>query len=160
MAKAHSAVGAEASQKTQIIAEAENAIQRQRSEIINQAEHTMQEQCSLIKQRLSELAEEARTEKHALDLERQIRIHAQGDLQRVASQLFEEMGIRDAALGDQKRVHDELNSEQAVLGRTRQELQAAYQEGRLLYAKSEKQYQKITQLTADTITKCLPMTLV
>ena len=69
LAKAHSAVGTEASQKTQIIAEAENAIQRQRSEIINQVEHTMQEQGSLIKQRLSELAEEARTEKQALDLE-------------------------------------------------------------------------------------------
>ena len=62
LAKAHSAVGTEASQKAQIIAEAENAIQRQRSEIINQAEHTMQQQGSLIKQRLSELAEEARTE--------------------------------------------------------------------------------------------------
>ena len=62
LAKAHSAVGTETSQKARIIAEAEDAIQRQRSEIINQAEQSMQEQSSMISRRLSELQEEARTE--------------------------------------------------------------------------------------------------
>ena len=75
----------------------------------------MQEQSSLIKQRFSELSEEAKTEKHALELGRQIRIHAQGDLQRVASQLFEEMGIRGAALSDQERVHEELTQNKLLL---------------------------------------------
>ncbi len=88
LAKAHSAVGTEASQKAQIIAEAEDAIQRQRSEIINQAEQSMQEQNTLISRRLSELSEEARTETNALALERRIRSQAQGDLQRVGMQLF------------------------------------------------------------------------
>ena len=112
----------------------------------------MQEQGSLIKQRLSELAEEARTEKQSLDLERQIRIHAQGDLQRVGMQLFEEMSIRGAALGDQNRTHEELNSEHAALSRTRQEFQADYQEGRLLYAKSEKLEENNEQLTTENST--------
>ena len=66
LAKAHSAVGTETSQTTRIIAEAEDVIQRQRSEIVNQAEQSMQEQSSMISRRLSELQEEARTEKVAL----------------------------------------------------------------------------------------------
>ena len=77
LAKAHSAVGTEANQKARIIAEAEEAIQRQRTEIITQAEQSMQEQSPLISRRLSELQEEAKSEKVALDLERKIRAQAQ-----------------------------------------------------------------------------------
>ena len=86
----------------------------------------MHERSSSISRRLSELAEEAKTENNALELERKIRFQAQGDLQRVGMQLFEEASIRDAALGDQKRIHEEINSEKAALTPTRQELQAAY----------------------------------
>ena len=52
IAQAQSAVGTEASQKTQIIKEAESAIQRQRSEIINQAEQTVQHQSALVKKQI------------------------------------------------------------------------------------------------------------
>ena len=165
LAQAQSAVGTEASQKTQIIKEAESAIQRQRSEIINQAEQTMQHQGALVKKQFPELTEEVRTAEQTLELERTIRIQAQGDLQRVAQQLYEE-GIRDIALGDQKRVLEDLLSEKAAQGRTQQELQAAYQEGRILVAKTEKQDQQllalknenlslknqVTRLTADVMT--------
>lgn len=59
------------------------------------------------------------------------------------------MGIRDAALENQKRVHEQLYSEQAALGRVRQELQAAYQDGRVLFTKAEKQDQQLQQLKTD-----------
>ena len=72
LAQAQSAVGTEASQKTQIIMEAESAMQRQRSEIINQAEQTMQHQSALVKKQFSELTEEARTTEQTLEFERQI----------------------------------------------------------------------------------------
>ena len=52
-------------------------------------------------------------------------------------------------MGDQKRVHEEINSEKAALTLARQELQAAYHEGRLLYVKSEKQEEQNNKLTTD-----------
>ena len=106
LAKAHSAVGTEANQKARIIAEAEEAIQRQRTEIITQAEQSMQEQSTLISRRLSELQEEAKSEKVALDLERKIRAQAQGDLQRVGSQLIEEANLRDSAIGEGRHMKE------------------------------------------------------
>ncbi len=106
----------------------------------------MQEQSSMISRRLSELQEEARTEKVALELERKIRAQAQGDLQRVGTQLFEEANLRDSAVGEQRQMKEEIHSEKAALTMAKQELQAAYQEGRLLYAKSEKQEENINKL--------------
>ena len=109
----------------------------------------MQEQSSMISRRLSELQEEARTEKIALELERKIRSQAQGDLQRVGMQLFEEANLRDSAVGEQRQMKEEIHSEKAALTIAKQELQAAYQEGRLIFAKAEKQEGQINKLADD-----------
>ena len=85
----------------------------------------------------------------ALELERKIRAQAQGDLQRVWMQLFEEANLRDAAVGEQRQMKDEIHLEKAALTIAKQELQAAYQEGRLLFAKAEKQEEHINKLTND-----------
>ena len=99
--------------------------------------------------RLSELQKEAKSEKVALHLERKIRAQAQGDLQRVGAQLFEEANLRDLAVGEQRQMKEEIHSEKAALTIAKQELQAAYQEGRLLYTKSEKQEENINKLLED-----------
>ena len=113
LAKAHSAVGDETSQKARIISEAEEAIQQQRTEIITQAEQSMHEQSPLVSRRLSELQEEAKTEKVARDLERKICAQAQGDLQRIGSQLLVEANLRDSALGEAMQMKEEFLSEKA-----------------------------------------------
>ena len=59
LAKAQNAVGTEATQKTLIIAEAEEAIQQQRTQIITQAEQSMHTQSQLISARLAELQQDA-----------------------------------------------------------------------------------------------------
>ncbi len=109
----------------------------------------MQEQFTLISRRLSELQEEAKSEKVALDLERKIRAQAQGDLQRVGSQLIEEANLRDSAIGEGRQMKEEIHSEKAALTIANQKLQSAYQEGRLIYVKSEKQEEQINKLIED-----------
>ena len=80
LANAQNSVGTEATQKAQIIAEAEEAIQQQRTTIITQAEQSMHAQSQLISARLTELQQEAHSEKVAREFEKKIREQAQGDL--------------------------------------------------------------------------------
>ena len=103
----------------------------------------------MISRRLSELLKEAKTETAAPELERKIRSQAQGDLQRVGMQLFEEANLRDSAVGEQRQMKEDIHSEKAALTIAKQELQAAYQEGRLLFTKSEKQEENINKLIDD-----------
>ena len=97
LAKAQNAGGTEATQKAQIIAEAEEAIQQQRTQIITQAEQSMHTQSQLISTRLAELQQEAHSEKAAREFEKKIREQAQGDLQRVISQILHEANLRDSS---------------------------------------------------------------
>ena len=139
LAKAQSAVGTEANQKAQIIAEAEEAIQQQRTQMITQVEQSMHEQSKLVFGRLSELQQEANSEKAAHDFEKKIREQAQGDLQRVSSQLLHEVNLRDYSFAEARQMKEELSSEKAKPTIAQQQLKAAYQEGRLLFVKVEKQ---------------------
>ena len=84
-----------------------------------------------------------------MELERKIRSQAQGDLQRVGMQLFEEANLRDSAVGEQRQMKEEIHSEKAALTIAQQELQAAYQERRLLFDKAEKQEEQINKLIND-----------
>ena len=113
LAKAQSAVGTEAHQKAQIIAEAEEASQHQRTQIITQAEQSMHEQSKLVSGRLSELQQEANSEKAAYDFEKKIREQAQGDLQRVSSQLLHEANLRDSSLAEARQMKEELSAEKS-----------------------------------------------
>ena len=87
----------------------------------------MHEQSTLVSRRLSELQEEAKTEKVARDLERKISAQAQGDLQRIGSQLLVEANLRDTAIGEARQMKEEFLSEKAELTTANQKLQAAYQ---------------------------------
>ena len=104
LAKAQNAVGTEATQKAQIIAEAEEAIQQQRTQIITQAEQSMHTQSQLISARLADLQQEAHSERAAHEYERKLREQAQGDLQRVSSQLLHEAGLRDSSAQEARQM--------------------------------------------------------
>ena len=149
LVKAHSAVDTEKEQKAHLVAEAENAIQRQRAEIITQAEQSMQEQSKIVSHRLSELQQEASAERTAREFERKVREQAQGDLQRVSARLMAEANVRDSALAEARQMKDEAESEKAEATLTRQKLQQALQEGRLIFVKSEKQEEQIAKLIEE-----------
>ena len=140
---------AQANQKAQIIAEAEEAIQQQRTQIITQAEQSMQEQSKLVSGRLSELQQEANSEKAAHEFEKTIREQAQGDLQRMSSQLLHEASLRDSSLAEARKMKKELSAEKAEMTLAQQRINSAFQEGRLLYVKVEKQEAQIAQLIED-----------
>ena len=109
----------------------------------------MHEQSKLVSGRLFELQQEANSEKAAHEFEKKIREQAQGDLQRVSSQLLHEANLRDSSLTEARQMKEELSSEKAEMTIAQQQLKAAYQEGRLLFVKVEKQEAQITKLIED-----------
>ncbi len=135
--------------KRLIIAEAEEAIQQQRTQIITQAEQSMHTQSQLISARLAELQQEAHSEKAAHEYEKKIREQAQGDLQRVSSQLLQEASLRDSSAQEARQMKRELDAEKAETNIAKQRINTAFQEGRLLHVQVEKLETQVAQLLED-----------
>ena len=68
---------------------------------------------------------------------RKLREQAQGDLQRVSSQLLHEASLRDSSAQEAKQMKRELDAEKAETNIAQQRINTAYQEGRLLFVKVE-----------------------
>jgi len=70
-------------------------------------------------------------------------------LQRVSSQLLHEVSLRDSSAADARKMKKKLEAEKAEATIAQQRIKSAFQEGRLLFVKVEKQDAQIAQLIED-----------
>ena len=146
---AQNAVEMEATRKNILIADAEDATKRHRLQIIAEAEHAMQLQNQSILSRLSDIQQEAHSEKAAYDRERNFREHAQGELQSTNSQLLHEASLYRTSVAETASMMQELQAEKAEVTSARQRTHAAFQEGRQLHIKVMKLEAQVAQLIED-----------